>query len=455
MKNISLPVEEGPSVDILVVGGGPAGIAAAIASARNGAKTMLIEKQGFVGGTATACLVGPFMTCFDNEGKTQIIKGIFDELICRMEIEGGAIHPSKIDAGTPYSSFIIPGHRNVTPFDPEVLKRVAETMLLENNVELLLYTQFISCVVENKTIKSVIAAKCQGLVEIKPKIVIDCSGEAYVASNVRVPVIMGRDKDNKTQPATLFFRVAGVDSDKVCKVMEESKELMGKPFHGTFSWLIKEGREKGEWNISRDELGCYLSPNGKTWNMNTSRILSITGNQSESLTQASIEGRKQIVDILAFVRKNVPGFENAYIIASGSALGVRETLHIQGEYTLTLDDIKSCKTFEDDILLCSNSIDIHAEDGSGGEYITVDTWYGIPYRSLLPQGCENLLVAGKTISAQSEAVAAFRVMPCCYGIGQGAGTAAALALKENKKLKELNIHNLQKKLISQGVFLNK
>ena len=454
-KTISLPVEEGPAVDVLVAGGGPAGIAAAIASARNGAKTMLIEKQGFVGGTATACLVGPFMTSFDNEGKTQIIRGIFDELIRRMEAEGGAIHPSKVGAGTPYASFIIPGHRNVTPFDPEVLKRVAEAMLLESKVELLLYTQFISCVVENKMIKSVIAAKCQGLVEIKPKLVIDCSGEAYVAANAGVPVIMGREKDNKTQPATLFFRVAGVDSDRVCKVMEESRELMGKPFYGTFSWLIKEGRKSGEWNINRDELGCYLSPNGKTWNMNTSRILAITGNQSESLTEATIEGRKQIAEILAFVRKNVPGFENAFIIASGSALGVRETLHIQGEYTLTLEDIKSCKTFEDDILLCSNAIDIHAEDGAGGEYLTVDTWYGIPYRSLVPQGCDNLLVAGKTISAQSEAVAAFRVMPCCYGIGQGAGTAAAMAVKENKKPKEVDTQNLQKTLVNQGVFLNK
>ena len=431
-KTVNLPVEEGPVVDVLVVGGGPAGIAAAIASARNGAKTMLIEKEGFVGGNATLCLVGPFMTSFDNEGKTQIIRGIYDELIRRMEAEGGAIHPSKVGAGTPYASFIVPGHRNVCPFDPEVLKRVAEAMLLESKVELQLYTRFIGCVVENKTIKSVIAAKCQGLTEIKPKIVIDCSGEAYVASNAGVPVIMGRAKDNMTQPGTMFFRVSGVDSDRVCKAMEESKDLMGKPFFGAFSWLIKEGRKTGDWNIDRDELGCYMSHHGKIWNMNTSRIRKIAGNQSESLTEASVEGRKQTVEILAFLRKYVPGFENAYIVDTGSAVGVRESVHVQGEYVLSLEDIKSCRSFEDDILLCSNAIDIHADDGSGGVYLTVDTWYGIPYRTLIPRDCDNLLVAGKTISAQSEAVAAFRVMPCCYGIGQGTGTAAALAIKENK-----------------------
>jgi hypothetical protein len=454
-KTIALQVLEGPSVDTLVIGGGPAGIAAAIAAARNGAKTMLIEKEGFVGGNATLALVGPFMTCFDKEGKKQIIKGIFEELIQKMETEGGAIHPSKISAGTPYAAFIVPGHRNVTPFDPEVLKRVAETMLLESNVELLLYTQFIDCIVENKIITSVIAAKRQGLVEIKPKIVIDCSGEAYVAVKAGVPVTMGRKKDNTTQPGTLFFRVGDVDSDRVIKAMEDSKKLMGEPFYGAFSWLIREGRKNGDWNIERDELGCYMTLNGKMWNMNTSRILHVTGNQSESLTRASIEGRKQSVEILKFLRKYVPGFENAYIVDSGSSVGIRESLHINGEYTLTMDDILSCRSFEDDILLCSNAIDIHGDDGSGGQYITVDTWYGIPYRTLIPLKCDNLLVAGKTISALSEAVAAFRVMPCCYGIGQGAGTAAAIAVKDNKPPKSIDIHELQKTLINQGVFLNK
>jgi hypothetical protein len=328
-------------------------------------------------------------------------------------------------------------------------------MLLESNVELLLYTQFIDCVMEHKTITSVIAAKRQGLVEIKPKIVIDCSGEAYVAVKAGVPITMGREKDHTTQPGTLFFRVADVDSGKVIKAMEDSKNLMGEPFYGAFSWLIREGRKNGDWNIDRDELGCYMAPNGKIWNMNTSRILHVVGNQSESLTAASIEGRKQITEILKFLRKYVPGFENAYIVDSGSSIGIRESLHINGEYTLTMEDIVACRSFEDDILLCSNAIDIHADDGGAGQYITVDTWYGIPYRSLIPLNCDNLLVAGKTISALSEAVAAFRVMPCCYGIGQGAGTAAAIAVKNRKNPKNIDVHELQQVLISQGVFLNK
>jgi hypothetical protein len=395
------------------------------------------------------------MTCFDNEGKTQIIKGIYDELIRRMEVEGGAIHPSKIGAGTPYAAFIIPGHRNVTPFDPEVLKRAAEEMLLESKVELLFYTQFIDCIVENKTITGIVAAKRQGLVRINPKIVIDCSGEAYVSIKAGVPVTMGRKKDNATQPASLFCRVADVDSDKVIKAIEENRNLMGKPFFGAFSWLIKEGRKNGDWNIARDELGCYMAPNGKIWNMNTSRISHVIGNQSESLTKASIEGRKQVVEIVKFLNKYVPGFEKAYLVDTASALGVRESVHINGEYILTKEDLLSCKTFEDDILLASNAIDIHAEDGGGGEYATVDTWYGIPYRALVPLNCDNLLVAGKTISALSEAVAGFRVMPCCYGLGQGAGTAAAIAVKSGKKPKDINISELQHTLISQGVFLNK
>ncbi|QQO11029.1 FAD-dependent oxidoreductase [Breznakiella homolactica] len=454
-KTITLPVAEEAAADVLVVGGGPSGIAAAIAAARNGAKTMLIEKEGYVGGMATAGLVGPFMTSYDNTGTRQVIKGIFDELVSRMEQENGAIHPSKIPAGTPYASFITKGHQNVTPFDPEVLKRVAEAMLLENGVELLLYTQFIDCTLESGAIKSVIAAKKQGLCEIFPRVVIDCSGDAFVASRSGVSVIKGREKDNAVQPATMFFRVANVDSARVSKSIEENKDLMGQPFFGAFSWLIREGKEKGDWNIDRDELGCYMAPGGKVWNMNTSRVQDVDAVNSESLTGASVEGRKQTVHILKFLKKYIPGFEEAFIVDTAPVVGVRESLHIKGEYTVTVDDLIACRSFDDDILLCSNSIDIHADDGSGGEYVTVDTWYGIPYRSLFSRSCTNLLVAGKTISATSEAAAAFRVMPPCYGIGQGAGTAAALAVSANKNPGEIDIKELQKNLINQGVFLNR
>ncbi|MGE5614339.1 MAG: FAD-dependent oxidoreductase, partial [Bacillota bacterium] len=422
-------VEDTYSCDVLVVGGGPAGIASAIASARAGADTILIEKYGFVGGSATASIVGPFMTCYDGSNKQQIIKGIFDELITRMEKAGGAIHASKIGVATPYAAFIREGHHHVTPFDPECLKLVAEQMLVESGVKLLYYTQFIDCVLEGKRIKHVIAAKKEGLCSIQAKCIVDCTGDADIAAKAGVPVQLGA-KNGVMQPATMVFRVCNVNSDKFEAYVESNMDKLGKPFSGLCSWVIEKARENGDWNIKRDEVGAYKGIHNGEWRLNTTRITSVDGTKSEELTRASIEGRKQVQEVLAFLRKYVPGFENAWIMDSGGAVGIRETRHIIGEYVITRDDVVNCKHFEDAILLCSNSIDIHS-NSSKGEYVTVENWYEIPFRSLVPKGCDNLLVAGRSISADSEAVAAFRVMPCCFGIGQAAGSAAAICVKNN------------------------
>lgn len=441
--------------EVLVVGGGPAGIAAAISSARNGSKTMLVEKCGFVGGMSTAATVGPFMTSYDGSGQKQIIRGIFDELVTRMEQRGGAIHPSKIGVATPYAAFIRTGHSHVTPFDSEMMKLVSEEMLQEAGVELLYYTQFLDCIIENGHIQSVVIAKKSGLAAVQPKIVIDCSGDADVAEKAAVPIIKGQEKGGEMQPATMFFRVYGVDTEKVYRYVDECKDLMGRPFYGVFSWLIEEGMKNGEWKIARTEMGTYECPTKGEWKLNTTRIQGIDGTKSEDLTKASIEGRQQVQQVYKFLIKHVPGFENAKLMESGSVVGVRETRHIQGEYVIQKEDVLQSKTFDDDILLCSNAIDIHDDKTGGGEYVVVDSWYGIPYRSLVPKGCSNLLVAGKTISATSAAVSAFRVMPCCFGIGQAAGTAAALCIKHALAPTAISVDELQNTLISQDVFLNK
>lgn len=443
------------STDVLVIGGGPAGVAAAIASARNGAKTMLVERCGFVGGMATAALVGPFMTCYDGKGEKQIIRGIYDELVNKLEDIGGAIHPSKIGWGTPHAAFIRIGHDHVTPFDSELLKLVAEEMLVESGVRLLYYTQFIDCEVESGRIASVIVAKKDGLSAINAKVYIDCSGDADVAEKANVPVVKGRIKDGAMQPATMFFKVCNVDSEKVYEEINKNRDLMDDFFAGAFCWAIAEGKKNGEWTITRDELGTYETHNKGEWRLNTTRMLHVDGTKSEDLTRASIEGRKQVQQVYRFLRKRIPGFENVKMLETGSVVGIRETRHIVGKYVMEKEDILNANNFEDNILLCSNAIDIHSDSDGGGEYKVIDSWYGIPYRSLLPNNCDNLLVAGRTISATSEAASAFRVMPCCFGIGQAAGTAAALCLKENVNPEDVSIEELQKTLISQDVFLNK
>ena len=438
--------------DVLVVGGGPAGIGAAACAARNGAKTVLIERAGFVGGMATAGLVGPLMTCYDGEGKTQLIRGFFDELVVRMEKMGGANHPSKIGFSTSHAAFITPGHSHVTPFSPEIFKIVAEDMLIESGVNLLFYTQFVDCIMDGERISHVIVAKKEGLCAIKAKMVIDSSGDGDVAAAAGVPFVFGND-DGEVQPATMFFKVTGVDSNKVEQAIKENWDSM-RPFFGAFHWLLEEERKKGNWKINRSELGAYETHVKGTWNLNVTRVFPVNPTQSKSLTMASVEGRKQVQEVYRFLKEKVPGFENAVITEVASVIGTRESRHVKGLYTLTREDILEERTFEDDIMICANSLDIHANDGSAGEYITAKNCYGIPYRTLVPQKCLNLLIAGKTISAHSHAAAAFRVMPCCIGIGQAAGTAAALCVTGETEPKLLDVKNLRETLISQDVFLN-
>lgn len=447
-----IPVRD--EIDVLVVGAGPSGFAAAIAASRNGAKTMLIEKHGCIGGMATVGLVGPFMTSFDAAGETQTIRGLFEELVTRLEERGGAIHPSKVRCGTSYCAFIIPGHDHVTPFDPEWLKLVATEMVLESGVELLLHTRCLDVIKEGDRVTGVVAANKSGLQAIKATVIVDCSGDADVAEWSGVPTVLGRQDDHGMQPATMFFRICNVDSEKVKAYVQENRHLVGRPFHGPFSWLVKEARERGEWDIPRGEINMYETPNPGEWRVNTTRILNVDGTRAQDLTRAEIEGRRQARKVFEFIRSHIPGCEQARLMDTAAVVGIRETRHIVGEYVVTKEDVLSSRVFDDSILLASNSVDIHSKDAESGEYTIINgRWYGIPYRSLVPLAVENLLVAGRPISATSEASSAFRVMPCCIGTGQAAGTAAALAVKSGVAPRHVNVSRLRDLLRAQGVYL--
>ena len=192
------------------------------------------------------------------------------------------------------------------------------------------------------------------------------------------------------------------------------------------------------------------------WNINTSRIMGVDGTDPDSVTAAEIEGRQQVQQIFAFLKKYVPGCENAVLMGTPAHVGIRETRHIRGEYTLTTDDVLQGAVPEDSILLAANSIDVHGRFGPmSNEYLTVENgeYYGVPYHCLVPLGVENLLVAGRSVSATSEAAGAIRVMPPCMALGQAAGTAAAQALKEGESLRRIDTEKLRKTLKAQGAFL--
>lgn len=440
-------------VDVVVVGGGIAGIAAAISAARLGVKTALVERYGFLGGMATAGLVGPFMTSYDSRGEVQIIRGLFEELVRKMESLGGAIHSSQVRAGSLYAGFITVGHDHVTPFDPECLKVVADEMVKDAGVQLFLHTYFLEAVREERLVGPIVLVDKAGLKALRGKIVIDCTGDADVCRSLGLPLVYG---DGTTaQPATTFFRICNVDSEKVRAYVREYIKNIGQPFSGPFSWLVSKAKEEGEWIIPRDEIGMYETPVPGVWRINTTRILRVDGTKAEDLTRAEIEGRRQARFVFEFIKKHIPGFEKAIFMDTATQIGIRETWHVKGEYVLTVDDLLNGVSFDDTIALGAYPVDIHSSSNGGGEFIPLrgTRWYHIPYRSLLPKEVENLLVAGRPISATHEAAAAIRVMPIAMATGEAAGTAAALAIRQSKSLRELSSKDLQEQLKRQGVFL--
>ena len=240
--------------EVIVVGGGPAGIASALASARNGAKTLLVERYGFLGGMATAGLVGPFMTCYDIEGQEPIIEGVFKELVDRMVALGAAIDPAGVRGFSAYGGYHPYGHEHVTPFDPEALKYVAQEMILEAGVELRLHTFFLDSLTEENRIVGVITAAKSGLEALRARIVIDATGDGDVAARSGAPYEKGRSADGLLQPVSLFFRVGNVNDDVVQAYID------GHPDDAGFRSIVQRAKEKGDFSHTKDHLTMFRLP---------------------------------------------------------------------------------------------------------------------------------------------------------------------------------------------------
>ena len=448
--SVKLPLYR--DVDVLVVGAGPAGIAAAVSAARNKAKVFVFDKWGCAGGMATMGGVGPFMTSFDSSGKNQIIRGIFEELVQAMKAMGGAIHPKEIRGECSYSGYYKLGHDHVGPFDHEPFKIAAAEMIQESGAEMLLHTNFVDVLMEKNRIGGVVISNKAGVAAVKAKVVIDCTGDGDVAVRAGESFDLGRE-DGNIQAATLFFRVCNVDTDKMDAHMKEHANEI-RPFFGPYSWLIRE--KSAEWEgINRAEVCLFQNPTKGEFRMNVTRILDIDGTKPEDLTRAEIEGTKQAVKAFKFLKKYAPGFENAHFMGTAAAVGIRETRHIHGKHWLTGEEAENCLVPDTSIAVFATNIDTHNKNDVQGTFITIQKgpYYGVPYGCLVPKKTANLLLAGRHISADAVAASSTRMMPCCMALGQAAGTAAALSAQTGLSPIDLDVRKLRALLMEQGAYL--
>ncbi|MEH7224656.1 FAD-dependent oxidoreductase [Bacillus sp. JJ1566] len=439
--------------DVVVAGGGPAGINAAIASGRAGAKTLLIERYGFLGGMSTVALVYPWMTFHTSSGK-QVIRGIAQEIVDRLMEQGGS--PGHLRDTVGFTN-------TLTPYHPEKYKLLALEMLEEAGVEVLVHSFVDKVEVQENTISSINLTTKSGPITVSAKRFVDTTGDADIAYLSGAPCLKGRDSDHKTQPMTMKFRMRGVDLSKVKEEMKANPsnfykktpigELDELPLTGV-QGFYKEWNESGV-PINRDQVLFFAGPEEDEVLVNCTRVQGLDGTDVFDLSEGEKEGRKQVLMMAEFLQKKIPGFEKASISAVGTQIGIRETRRIDGQYALTIEDVVAGKKFDDTIALSGYPIDIHDPTGKGVQAndIEGDGSYGIPYRSLIPKKIENLLVAGRCISTTHEALATTRLTPSAMATGQAAGTAAALSITENVAPKDIDINKLKAILVENGVVL--
>ena len=446
--------------DVVVVGGGPGGIPAAIAAARQGAKVLLVERNGFLGGNMTIGL--PLLAYLDKDGN-QVIKGIAQEFIDRLT-ELGACSPHHW----------CPMHDSVTIYDDEVFKVVALDMCIKAGVEILLYTQVIDTNVENGELKSVTLFGKGRKMEAEAKIFIDATGDGDVGYMAGARYEKGPDNNGKLQPPTLMCTIDGVDVDRVISHLEAHPEEtvladtierypgydgsyyrnLNPDQHAmvAFRKLFSELREKGVLPVDRDTLISISTLTPGRVNLNCTRHKGIDGSDVKDLTRATIDGHFQNLKLIEVLREYIPGFENARLVRFYPFLGVRETRRFAGIDTLTEADLMNGVIDETTIGLGSYIIDIH--DGAGAGTICKKVMpYGIPYGSTVSADISNLMFAGRCGSMDSVAMSSLRVMPPLMVMGQGAGVGAALAVKKGVKPGQITPAEVREILRADGVML--
>ncbi|MEA4883293.1 MAG: FAD-dependent oxidoreductase [Clostridia bacterium] len=446
------------SADIAVIGGGPSGVAAAIAAGRAGARVVLIERLGYLGGMSTAALVWPLMTFHAQSG--QIIAGIGQEIVDRLQQLG--FSPGHV----PDTIGFVP---TVTPVEPEGMKLVTMEMVRESGVQLLLHQLVSEVHAADGRIDHIILTGLYGSMLVEARAFVDCTGIARLVEAAGGQVAAGREADAMTQPGTLMFRVSGVDMSEVVKYMKENPDdfvlgsspdmLDPKQSIGVAGFFSKlAGAVKtGEFGINRDRLLFFSGIHSDEVIVNVTRVKGIDQRDPFDVTRAEAEGLLQAHQVFRFMKEHIPGFGKSRLAQTGSQIGIRESARPVGHYILTQDDLIEGREFDDGIARGAFPIDIHSPDGKGLTAIRLKRSYAIPYRSLVPIRLTNVITAGRAISVTHEAYASTRVMPTCFATGHAAGVAAAVAVRQGGQaaiFADVDVKQVRQDLAAAGAILH-
>ncbi len=457
MRTLHEPAREIPVVaeaDVVVCGGGPGGFSAAIAAARHGAKTVLLERYGFLGGLATAGLVAPILAHTASESHTPIVEGLLREITERLHALGGA--PSWQEALQ---------HIGI-PFDAEALKVVLDELCQEAGVQLLLHTFVADVIKEGDSIAAVIVENKSGRQAVTGKIFVDATGDADVAYRAGAPTTYGRAFDHKPESMGSFFHLAGfppLSQERMAALQE----------------MTRQDVEAEGFRFYNLNFFAFCAHHRDHTSVNMTRFSGDPTNAAD-LTQAEISVRREVWKLVRYLRAKAPELKDLYVQQTSPQVGPRESRQIVGPYALTGDDIHQGRKFADAIARGSWWIDIHCPLGHtypvhlcvlecpkgadcsfwAAEYPRLRSrkdlypppgdWYDIPYRSLLSVAVPNLLASGRCISATHEGMAGARVMGTCIAIGQAAGTAAALAIAQGIAPGQIQVAHLQETLRADG-----
>lgn len=426
-QNIEIPVIA--DVDVLVVGGGPGGLGAAVMSARNGAKTLLVERYGCLGGMAFHGEVSPFMANHAN-GKA-LDRPVFLEWCRQMEKYRTEKELENYPQNMEYRLF---------PLVKEDAMLAMEDLILESGANILYHHTLADVIMEDGKIKYAIFNSKSGLAAIESKVFIDSTGDGDLAVLSGCKQEFGNE-DGYCQPMTTCFKLSHVDKDR----MPERSEI---------NRLYDEAKNRGEINCLRENVLMFYTLENDVIHFNTTRIVKKSGVNALDLSEAEIEGRKQIREYLAFFRKYVSGFEEARIHSIASHVGIRESRRIRGITYQTKEDFFQRAKYPDSIVRCNYMIDIHNPSGTGTEIQRIDgnDWYEIRYGAIVPEGSKNLLMACRAISVDHALHSSIRVMPPVCSIGQAAGVAAAYSVKENIPVSEISGEIIHNELKAVGAF---